>query len=340
MSLTASADEGSFFVRGDYLLLRADLDNLTLTTKATVDVRADSKNQFGSSDQLPFNNDWKSAFRVALGYRPTPNCWEVEADWAHFDGTKRGEASGKIDDYSESPTVFFGTMVLPPLSIFDAFQPPSGFLTSHIVGTWGVQLDDISLSASRSFGWRCFSLKPSFGVRGLSLRQRLHYNFDSFEERNFKTEALANANTNFYGIGVTGGLVSRLDFGYGIGFYGYAEVAALYGRHRSASFLRTIADSVPPGDHRERESVLTGRVNALRSVIDGGFGIEWNSPCFNLLQVTLRLGWEAHNYFDQNTILVFRQNTDLTPDAIPPNGLYANGNLSLMGWVFSATVNF
>lgn len=337
--LASQLSAGSFIVRGDYLLFKPELDNLVLSVNADVNYKPHSTPISGDTKIRPFDTKWQSAFRVGIGYEQSCSEWVIGADWTHFDTNNSGSDSA-LSTTNGGGTIV-GTNILAPVNIFDSQEGAISPNKSSVMGRWCMHLDDASIRFGKEFCCsHSFYLTPFFGVRGLSLRQTLDEVYLVEVSGIGSINSFGKAKSSFYALGVTGGLRGEFVCFKDFGLYGFVEASLLYGRYKTDTAVDTKV--VLTGD------ILFGRgiddlkqpFNALRPVVDAGFGIQWKSSCGPLSTLILRLGWEGHSYFEQNSFLKYRTIQGFTGDISAPRGVLNEGNLTLMGGVFSLTVAF
>lgn len=337
--LASQLSAGSFIVRGDYLLFKPELDNLVLSTKADVNYKPQSAPITGDTKIRPFDTKWQSAFRVGVGFEQSCSEWLIGADWTHFDAKNRG--SDTAHSTTNGGGTIVGTNILPPVNIYDGQEGAISPNASTIMGRWCIHLDDSSIRFGKEFCCSdSFYLTPFFGIRGLSIRQTLdeHYLVDVTGVGSI--ESFAKAKSSFYALGATGGLRGEFDCFKDLGLYGFIEASLLYGHYNTNTAVDTTV--VLTGDVLFGSGIdnLKQPFNALRPVIDAGFGIQWKSSCGPLSALVVRLGWEGHSYFEQNSFLKYRTIQGFTSDLKAPRGVLNQGNLTLMGGVFSMAIAF
>lgn len=333
------AEDNLFFVRGDYLLFKPELDGLTLSNKATFDAQdPDARFLAGQTTLKPFHTDWQSAFRIGVGCHPPSSCWQIEADWTHLNSTNTGfdRAAG-----TRSVTGFDGSVIFVPITLIDTGNRAVLANKSAINSKWSLQLDDFVLKFSREITCSSsFFFTPFIGIRGVSIQQRLHYQYDLEITGQIDVATKPGGKSQYYALGATGGLEARLMVCTSFGFYGFTEVSGVYGQCRTKSVANLFASSPSSDQTTSVFNTLKENYNTLRTILDSGVGIEWRGAVGSLCTILLRLGWEGHNYLNQNCFLKFRALFPIDGDPIPPNGLSNKGNLTLTGGVFSAKIYF
>ncbi len=172
---------------------------------------------------------------------------------------------------------------------------------------WKIDFDVLDVVFSCACDWRsCFAVIPFVGLRYASIDQRLRTNLVSTVDGTSFTST-GNSKEDFYGVGPLFGIEGDVGIGCGLNLYGFGSVGVLYGRFHVRS--------------NETEEVSTGiEVNYLRKcslycepVFDAGVGIGWETCFCNNMLVIFQLGFEHHQYFNQNQFCSYG---DLSLDGI------------------------
>lgn len=225
--------------------------------------------------------NWDVGYRLAGDYKMNNN-WGVVAEWTHFQG----------DGHRRS---FF-----------------NGDITSH--GKFKVKLDQVDLALGYKYAVNCdLNVKPFLGarvahirdgVRGLITTQLLIDNVPAVGEiRNF------HHRQDYQAVGVLLGFEGDYNLGCGFGVYGTAAASLLYGTIKVAmddeTILGTRVSSVINTCNRRR-------IHSFDPNVDLALGLSWNSTLFQCAQVGMKLGFEHHEYFNQNHFSVFRGDMSFT----------------------------
>jgi hypothetical protein len=277
-------NEGKFFLSGDVLYWRPYLSGLELDFgRGAIDQTTVDGTQVIVSDEFDIDPsfDWDAGYRVAAGYGMS-NGFGLGAEYTHFKG--KGHRS--------------------------SFE--NGDITSH--GKFNVKLDQVDLVLGYDYAFNCdFHVKPFFGVRGARIKDSVKGLITTQltindvpalgEIRNF------NHRQDYRAIGPILGLYGDYNIGCGLGIYGSAAASLLYGRIHvnmdDETLLGTLVNSV----------IFTSNARHLHSFdpnADLAIGISWNTDFFECAKLSMKLGFEHHEYFNQNHFSVFRGDMSFT----------------------------
>lgn len=285
----------SFYFRGDLLYWKPHLSGLELDfgTSSIIDTIVDDTQIFltKESDVYP-HFDWNVGYRLAAGYQFGCSDWEIEAFYTYFHG------SGSRKCHEDPFTINTGKCKIR-FNLFDVV------LAYHV-----------SLCPS-------LLLKPFIGIRNANIHERV----DAF----LVTDILVSPDTlatetrtfndreNFNGTGVVFGVQGDWDITCGFGIYGTAATSVLYGDHK----LRFKDQDIFTSPFSKLIfSKNTRHLHEFTCNIDLALGIRWQTCILDKYQVTLLLGFEHHQYFNEGHLSVNR------------------GDLCFDGGVFSAQIDF
>lgn len=285
-------NEEKFFLRGDVLYWQPNISGIELGfgTGAIAQTSVGDTTVIISDeyDADPHFN-WDAGYRVAGGYG-IENSWGIGAEWTYFkgDGDRRS---------------------------FD-----NGDITS--AGKFKVKLEQIDLVLGYDYAFNCdFHLKPFFGVRGARIRNGVaglittQLTIDG-EPAVGEIRAFDHKQ-NYRAIGAILGFQADYNIGCGFGLYGTAAASVLYGRIKvnmdDATVLGSTVNNVIITANRRH-------VHSYDPVVDLAVGASWKTNFFECAELSMRLGFEHHEYFHQNHFSVFR------------------GDMSFTGGIFSVEV--
>lgn len=210
--------------------------------------------------------DWNVGYRVVLGRQFGSNGWEVGASWTDF----QGHGHKPIDH-----------------------------------GKWKVELMQLDLTTLYN---ACINssvtLQPFIGLRGTSIFQKL---FSKIITK-YVIEGAGTAidtrtlrdRQQFYGLGPLFGLNVDWDIKYGLGFYATISSSLLYGNyHLHFNDTEVIT---PPATPRKMKMKIKKNMSAFDLGIDLALGIQWQYLIRNACYLTLKLGLENHQYFNQSRL--------------------------------------
>lgn len=277
------SNEGKFFLRGDALYWRPYLTGVELgfgTGSIAQSTIGDTQIIVSDEFDIDPKFDWDWGYRVAAGYEMS-NHFGVAAEYTHFKGNGHRKS-------------------------FD-----NGDITSE--GKFNVKLDQIDLVLGYDYATPEYSLKPFVGVRGARIQDGVkglittQLTIDGVpalgEIRDF------NHRQDYRAIGPVLGLYGDYNIGCGFGVYGSAAASLLYGRIRvnmdDATILGTLTNT----------AIFTSNTRHLYSFdpnADLALGVFWKTGFFECAELNMKLGFEHHEYFNQNHFSVFRGDMSFT----------------------------
>lgn len=228
---------------------------------------------------------WNTGYRVAFGLQFDRNRWELGAVWTDFHST----AHSGMDH-----------------------------------GRWKVRLHQVDVAAIyRACINRFVTLQPYLGLRGASINQKLssqvHTEVDLFGTTALDTRTFHDRQ-HCFGVGPLFGLNAECNIKYGLGVYGTVAFGLLYG-HYNLRFNDT-EELTSPATPTEIHSHIRKHMKAFDFNVDLALGIQWRYLISNACYITMKLGLENHQYFDQGRL---GRNF---------------GNLSFSGGVYSLSLEF
>ena len=228
---------------------------------------------------------WNAGYRIALGWQFDKNNWEVGALWTGFQGY--------------------------------------GYKSTNL-GKWKVRLKQLDLAALYNTCLSPVSLQPFIGFRGASIFQNLSSQIvtevifpgvgTATDTRNFQDHE------QFYGIGPLFGLNSNYAVKNGLSFYGNVALGLFYGNYHLHFNDSEVVTS--PATPNQIYSTVNKTMQAFDFNLDLALGIQWDHLINNACYLTMKLGIENHQYFNQSRLG------------------YAFGNLSFSGGIFSLGLAF
>lgn len=286
--------QGEFFAAGEFLYWKPHVSCLELDFgSGTISQINTGEAQLINSKEYDVDpsGQWNAGYRASIGYRFADPGLEVEAKWTDFQGDAKRSSRENSSILNE--------------------------------GKYRVRLEQVDcLIAYRSALNSCITAKPFLGVRGARIHQDIHArittNIDLASDTTLLEARTLNDKQVYYGIGPLLGLEANWDFGCGWGLYGTAAAGLMYGRFKvhfddSDYFTAPISKYI--------HSINKRHLHAFDCNIDLALGFYWRT-CFDCAEVTMKVAFEHHEYFNQNRMGVSR------------------GDLSFDGGVFSVFVGF
>ncbi|MBA3815161.1 MAG: hypothetical protein H0X29_01305 [Parachlamydiaceae bacterium] len=284
--------KNSFFIRGDALYWTPRVTGLELDFGRTsiVENIVDSTQIFITREEdLDPHFKWDAGYRAGAGYES--NNWGMEALWTHF------QSSGKRSNKQ----------------LFERRDE----------GKVNIKFDQIDVVFLYNYKATCLlTLKPFFGVRASKINE--HVKGISFTDITFNSLPALETRTfndkqKYWGIGPLFGVQGNWEIGSGFGIYGNVGASLLYGEYK-INYKDTDIFTVPFS--KQIFAFNKRHLHGFDCNLDLGLGISWSKVIFQKYEVKMKLGFEQHQYFNQNRIGSSR------------------GDISFTGGVFSLELGF
>ncbi|NGX49995.1 MAG: hypothetical protein K940chlam5_01604 [Candidatus Anoxychlamydiales bacterium] len=300
-----------FYIHGEFLFMKPTEEGLEY---------AIDQDTTGSEYQFPLINgnlkgfstksdewDWRPGFRVGFGFYAMHDAWNVQADWTYI----------KIK--SDSEVSSGGTGVLRGL-----FLPARAAATSMVNASsrWSGDYSTMDIMIGKPYHVsRYFTSNPAFGIRAGWIDQDYHVRYFTNVENNVWLK------NDFWGVGLRGAYESQFILGSGFSFYGKMAFALLFGKF---DISQQSENAVTTLEYKTEDSFYTVQPNA-----ELGLGVAWNKFYHkNQYQVSVKVGYEFHHWWNQNQARKF---FDTDPTA---NDTTSRGDLSFNGFMFGLHLEF
>lgn len=301
---------GRFFIMGDLIYWKTHISGLELN--------------FGKTDISKFVNscckqvilteefdtdphfDWKAGYRITAGYQSNCNNWGMRAIWTHFHDKA---CRKKSDCWNHRNNSCFNEN-----SCFTGLTPPSfsdsSFTNINVRnrGKCTIKLDQFDIVLDYYASSKSFSMNPFAGLRFTRIDEDLNVElvtpitltppvFDLTSTTVATETRLFDDSQSFRGIGPVFG--AQLDWNIGCGFslYGTAAASLLYGKykvHFNDSHLFTDPLLLELFNCNDKH------LHRFTWNVDLAIGIQWQTQFCDSFQLIMNLGFEHHQYFDQN----------------------------------------
>ncbi|NGX36414.1 MAG: hypothetical protein K1000chlam1_01260 [Candidatus Anoxychlamydiales bacterium] len=262
--------------------------------------------------------DWKPGFRAGFGFYGMQDQWQFAADWTYL----------RIKADSDVTNGGFGTLL-------GLFLPPIGTLLpalvemSHASARWSGNYNTMDIMIGKPYHVsRYFISNPMFGIRTGWIDQDYHvrYYINNVE----RSVWLKN---DFWGAGLRGYYEGQFLLGSGWSIYGKAAFALLFSKFDiSQESDITIGNVIIS---REQQYKTEDSFYSVQPNAELGMGISFSKYYHkNQYQVSLKVGYEFHHWWDQNQARKF---FDQDPAA---NDTVSRGDLSFNGFMFGLHFEF
>ncbi len=306
-----------FYVHGEFLWMKPseegleyaiDQDNTTATEGLAFPVTNGKVKGFSrDSDEW----DWRPGFRVGFGFYAMHDFWNVTGNWTYF----RIKADSEITKG--------GTGVLLPLW----WPPQSGAGIANDVlnasSRWSGDYNTMDVMIGKPYHVsRYFISNPMFGVRAAFIDQ--DYLIRYFQ---FQIERDVHLKNDFWGVGLRAFYEGQFLLGSGWNIYGKVALALLFGKFDISEQSEHPNTAL---EYNYVEDFYSVQPNA-----EIGIGISWNRFFNkNQYQVFVKVGYEFHQWWDQNKARRFYEGLTNNNDIIP------RGDLSFNGFMFGLHLEF
>jgi len=262
--------EFDVFASGSYLYYQP-------IEKGLVYAQSSVNPQFTVGKFFEMHSNYKSAFKVALGFSTTYDDWIYTAEYTriHFSKTKR------VEERSINTWVHF---------------PAAPEVMTTTKAKWKAKLDTLDLTFERPFySGTYLLLSPLFGIKGGYLEQS--FNTDSIRASDEAT-LYSRSKIDSYLIGLIGGAKSKLLIFWGFNIYADFKASLFYQRFKVKN--RQNSATTP-------SSLFDNSINIVKYInpnILASFGFEWGSYFSkNTKHISFLMGYEANVFFDQNLMI-------------------------------------
>ncbi|NGX34368.1 MAG: hypothetical protein K1060chlam1_00721 [Candidatus Anoxychlamydiales bacterium] len=263
--------------------------------------------QFTIERFFEMHSNYKSAFKVALGFSTNYDDWVYTLEYSriHFSKAK------KVEQRAINTWIHFVT---------------TPEVMTNTRAKWSSKIDILDLTFARPFySGTYFLLTPLFGVKGGRIDQS--FNTDSTRESD---EAILYSRDKIdsYLIGLLGGAKTKLLIFWGFNFYTDVKASLFYQRFKVKNRQNSASDPT---------SLFDNSINIVRYInpnllISSGF--EWGSYFSNKSKhISFLVGYEANVFFNQNLMVELKdlQINNRTNDI---------GDLFFHGIVANLKINF
>jgi len=264
---------GRFFIRGDLLYWKPHVSGIELDFgTAYIDQVTTDGTQVTRTEEFDADPHfkWNCGYRVAAGYQFVRSNWEIDAYWTSFQGTSSRDSTEDVDTIN--------------------------------TGKYKVRLNQLDVDLAYNLPLcPSFILKPFVGVRGARIHQSLNAQLTTditFSPTSLATETrILDDSQKFCGIGPILGLEGGWNLGCGFGVYGSAIGGVLYGIDK-VHFNDTDIFTAPIS--KQIFSLNNRNIHEFNCTLDLAIGLSWQTCVYDGFQLTLKLDFEHHEYFNQN----------------------------------------
>lgn len=308
---TSAKTNHGFFIQGDFIYWHAQEESLEYALSGVNNLTTTSTGNVDKGKLYSPNFGFNPGFKVEAGYTlGAGRDWDILARYTWLrSGAHSSVSSNQLSANSHS-AIF-------PIILHPVFFPTSGSVSLLQFGkaNWHLlyQTLDLELSKQLHFPKR-FSLTPHGGLKGASIQQNYHVNYELANVSNtipgsvsFQFLDIPEKN-NFFGVGLRAGLGAEWDFNKYCGLFGDLSGSLVWGTFHThqkmteTRFIQTTGtDATPRGTLVDTHSKFT----QIQPEVDAALGIHGQADLYDKYTLEANLSWEYTVWFNQNQLLLF-----------------------------------
>lgn len=230
------------------------------------------------SQTFEMHSNYKSAFKVSLGFDTIYDDWSYFARYMRFHFSKVKQLEQRV--------------VSP-------WSTTSDVMTS-VRAKWGVKLDTIDLMVARSFyGGTHLILTPAFGFTGGFLDQ--DFRTDSVRESD-SSNLFSSDKIDSHFIGLMAEIKSKYLIFYGFNFFGDISARLFYQNFRVKNRQNSSTNQFALSDNSINDlSYISPNLNLSA-------GLEWGTYFYsNTYHISFLIGYESEIYWNQNLMMELKE---------------------------------
>ncbi|KKM23908.1 hypothetical protein LCGC14_1610430 [marine sediment metagenome] len=313
-----------FYVHGEFLLMKPSEEGL----EYAIDQDYTTANTFpllnGKVKGFSTNSDewdWRYGFRAGFGFYNIHDAWNFSADWTYIKIKSDSEVSN-------GGTGFLLPLFYPPI----ADSANDGINLHNASSRWSGDYSTLDIMMGKPYHVsRYFVSNPMFGVRVGFIDQDYHVRY--FQNDRFERNVWLK--NDYWGAGLRGSYEGQFILGSGFSFYGKMAFALLFGKFDISQQSENPTTAVISPNELLYEYKIEDSFYSVQPNAELGLGVAWNRYFHqNQYQVSVKVGYEFHHWWDQNQV---RRFFDVDPTA---NDTTSRGDLSFNGFMFGLHLEF
>ena len=336
LSMQAVASE-RFYIKGDYLLMKLQQDGISYGSRyeGSTSTATSVTTSLLSSQELYFPFDFRSGFRILLGWEEPCTLWGVKGSWDYLYSTAHGHEKSFTNPLAGGGVT--GTNLRPSFGNWLNI-PNVDTSNQSLDAAWKSNFNQVDLYVDRKFEhFRCLGFNLLLGLRLASLDQKIHSDYAiSGTTATSLTQAahqLDNLKSQFRGIGVMTGFETHWLIWEGLNLYGSLKGALLYSHHKNtlhALEIQTIDNFSTTFVHDKKDAA-----QSLKAAFDLGIGLEYSFSLCGWL-FAAHTAWEHHIWFNQNRF----SSALISPQISSQTSNPYSGDFYYTGWSFGLDLIF
>lgn len=264
----------------------------------------------------------KPALRIGLEVDIGPHCnWDVFAQYTYLSNTF---------SRSKSPE---GTQLLP--LVWNLGTPPTDGL-SYAKGKWRHEINVLDFGLGHTFCVdKCLMFRPHFGLKATWQKLKYSVVYQYMETTSVTSQDAICFTTDFNGIGLRGGLESRINVCGCMSFVGNFAFSAVYSdlnTYRQDQHINDIFSGTSP---RVTNVWFNCEHCTLVPVTEIFVGLQWDVPMMCGYEYYLLLGWEGQVWWNMMQYVLISNGTDVNNyDFGQPGNITTQGLVARLGVCF------
>lgn len=276
---------GTFNAGAEWLYWKTHTDSTSLTSIETT-----YSNTYTKSKSIQQHFDYKSGYRVNIGYELPGDQWEANIVYTY------------VPTQGHSGNVFIEPATHEAQQVINSNYNYNGISTAtayHAKATAHLSYVDVDIARTIFCGDNLnFSLRPHIGFRGAWMDQKYSENVTlSSSDEDSTNHGLGINKIDFNGCGIEGGLWSEWRFCSGLSIVGHVGGSILYSRFEEKSItsetdIAANGKATTPYYDFVKEIIHTGT-----PAVDYFVGLKYENTLCNI-NWNAHIGWEQHIWFN------------------------------------------
>lgn len=312
----------------EYAVSTSPCDTITNNTGFTFPLKGGVVEGF-STECKDWN--WNAGFRFGAGFYVCHDCWTIQAEYT------------QLNINNHTSTHLNGSALLVPIWMADDAVHAGG----NNLGSarWDADFSTIDFRLGKPYHVsRYLVAHPYFGIRGAWIDQCYTAEYSGFFNTSVPVMdsaspvdgASMDADNDFWGVGTRAGIDTEWYIGRGAYLYGNVSASLLYGKFDVDQTFTGGPLSTDDGVAGTLNNEISHEFFTVVPNVEMALGIAWAGKfCCDRYRVTASLGWEFHQWWDQNRMRKFQDD-----GSIIHNDTTAKGDLSFTGLSFKVGLDF
>jgi len=321
------------FVKGSFVYFQAKEENLEFMEIVTSVPNTDPEALVRNYSAMCF--DYKPGFKVGIGTCYGCDNWSLYLEYFRY-YVDAGKGSLSANENIKAFSYY-------PFPLLEAEESDNTIDSVTATAKWRLEMDVLDLLLNRRYYvGRCLVFNPYFGLRAAWIDQKYKCTLDEQSTEQPSTSSFKNIDVKLtscsWGVGPKAGLQGDWRFCGGFYFFGDTSFDLLYTSYSMREDKKSIQTS-PSSSSRNiqtKDGEKTDKFCFIRPHAQIGLGFGWGDYfCCNDYYFDFKIGYEFHQYWNQNVLPMIPNNLSSSSD---PTRL--GGDLNLHGLLITARLDF